>query len=341
MACFILISIFLCGYAVNGIEGCQPCLCIPTDNAPFLVLCQGRHISSFPDLDTEARKYVESVHLFDTFIQYLQHGQDIAFPKLTYFEEGANPLLSCTDVSIWREQHPNAVFVTDCELDMITRDKQTTLDSDTYFPTEPTSFINETSIEREGQFSLEWYWAIMLIVMVSSLPLLIIIPLIHVKACYVCERYRLCKKYGEVLLCKRCAVFHQARVITEFQRQAPSNWCPCVRENCQMCRLFTNIITSDENTDFSIAGAEDDSTYAEINCVENVLYQQDPASHVTPTPNTRNPFDPVIEPGPAWPGLELFELSDLGSEGVSIKSAESQVSVQANVGSDDERGEGL
>ena len=347
-----------------GVSSCSPCMCIPTEDTPFLVLCQGRHINTFPDLQISVKQYVESIHVFDTFIQHLPNVTFQTFPSLNYFEESKNPILECDDIREWELQHPHATFVTDCpDEPNSTTTGSITSDNDWNLTSEPTTIdsfttdfpLSTNSVDNERDDKLKyvmWYGALVLILSATIVPFLFIIPRrFCLKVCQMCKKNRLCKLYGNLNLCKKCGPIHQANVINEFQYHASSNWCPCLDNQCQICSLFTRIIMSDDTDDFSLSEINENDTYSEINCIENVLYDRSfehannnndampPPPPALPSLNPVNPFNGDSGPHLDWEEVEAFELGSMNS-GLECVSDESQVSVLALAGSEDEEGGG-
>ncbi len=109
----IIVIIFIGLFRLSLVS--SDCLFIPSWEYPFFMICQGREVSSFPQLSSEQKAFVETIVLSETFITSLPLMNETEYDTLKLFEESGNVLLNCSHVDNWKRYQSDTVFITECE----------------------------------------------------------------------------------------------------------------------------------------------------------------------------------------------------------------------------------
>ena len=98
---FILICLHVLLAKVKSI--CNPCQCLPNDNTPRFLICQGRNIDQYPPfLDDNEKKSLKEIYLTETYIYCLPSFEEEDYDSLELFDENNNIGLNCSCLLSWR-----------------------------------------------------------------------------------------------------------------------------------------------------------------------------------------------------------------------------------------------
>ena len=104
--------------SAGEVKSVWPCVGLPSDESASMIVCSGESIEEFPAIQN--KEIVETILIYSTFITKLPEVTYMEYPSLHVFEEDDNIVLDCDDVNLWMDQHPTALFFTQCPMHNIT-----------------------------------------------------------------------------------------------------------------------------------------------------------------------------------------------------------------------------
>ncbi len=94
---------------------CGECECFPKlSYPPVYMICQGLHVSTFPDLSFEVAQHINQLHLYSTLIVDLPFPDPEKFMRLERVIEQSNSVLECDTVKAWKEMMTYCTFDSEC-----------------------------------------------------------------------------------------------------------------------------------------------------------------------------------------------------------------------------------
>ena len=93
-----------------------PCVCVPNDKFPTLLLCQGTHIDQFPFwLDESIKQSITQMYITDTFIYCLPELKIREYENLEIFGEIHNIIFNCACLESWILFQTETRFNKECD----------------------------------------------------------------------------------------------------------------------------------------------------------------------------------------------------------------------------------
>ncbi len=94
---------------------CGQCDCYPKlSYPPVYMICQGLHVTAFPDTSFDLAEHLREIHLYSTLITELPTSDPGKFMRLESVSEQSNSLLDCATVKAWQQDMPYCTFDSDC-----------------------------------------------------------------------------------------------------------------------------------------------------------------------------------------------------------------------------------
>ena len=121
---------------------CGECDCFPQLSfPPIYMICQGLHVSRFPELSWNIAEHLREIHLYSTLILELPEPEAPKFMRLEQMIERSNNVLDCDTMKTWMELMPYCNFDSEC----LNRTDITTLATTTNIITSTTETIPHTT----------------------------------------------------------------------------------------------------------------------------------------------------------------------------------------------------
>ena len=151
---FSALAIIVCYFltTLQGSYDCDGCYCEPEDQ---VLLCAGRSVIRFPQLEYFEREKVRSIYVLNTLIGVLPDVEDQLFPTLGYVMERNNTDLDCSEIDKWLcYLGENITVVSDCHGPFCFNETTTSSPLTTNsVPTTSSSAGTGTSIDTAGTSS--------------------------------------------------------------------------------------------------------------------------------------------------------------------------------------------
>ncbi len=94
---------------------CGECECFPKLSfPPIYMICQGLHVSRFPELSWNIAEHLREIHLYSTLVSELPKAEPAKFMRLEQMIEQSNNVLDCETLKDWMEVMPYCIFDSEC-----------------------------------------------------------------------------------------------------------------------------------------------------------------------------------------------------------------------------------